>query len=188
MKRLRAAEQRLLAFSRSREQNRSEEPTEERQAAGDELDELTEAADEPRPDERKERKRVNAELQQDEDDAGVRLGPLSAMTGPDEPVWIAVPLRSEGEEGEQRAEEQAVSHESETQEPHVAAVRDDKHVHRQLPEDRAAGRPQAEMGVSTAQHCHMVTDCSRRISSRSLGDCLCLCIGLRVTGWTKKAG
>ena len=121
--------------------------------SGSELDELAGVMDESRQELRRSRDRVNDEVrQQEDDDSDVRLGPVPVSTGPAEPVWIAVPLRREGEEGEQRAEEQqAVSEEVQQQRVGEAGEKDDKHIHRQLPEDRATGRPEKETGVSAAQ-------------------------------------
>ena len=153
MERLNASEQRLLAFIHGRQQSSNQEITNKREASGAELEEVAGETDELGQQADSHRTEVNDELQQEEDDTGVRLGPIPVPTGPEEPVWIAVPLRGEGEEGEQRAEEQqAVKQDPPLPEQREAAARDGKHIHGQLPEDKAAGRPERETGVSTAPH------------------------------------
>jgi len=151
---VKTAEQRLLAATHGRQQKSNAGSVEERDASGRELDELAGGTDEPRQETMTRQSGVNDEVkqQQEDEDTDVRLGPIPVVAGPAEPVWIAVPLRSEGVEGEQRAEEQqaASEHAQQQQQAGEAEVKDDKHIHRQLPEDRATGRPEKETGVSTA--------------------------------------
>ena len=140
MQRVKAAERRLLDFTRAQRQPDS----------GRELDELACEADELHQQARLVRDKVNAEVRQ-EGDTDVRLGPIPVPIGPEEPVWIAVPLRGEGEEGEQRAEEQAGSgaqQEKEQRDMQAAETKENEHIHGRLPEDRATGHPEKETGVS----------------------------------------
>ena len=146
MEKVRAAEQQLLALLRSREQSGVSSSSLDSATSGEELDELAAEADRLRQELGGGRGAASNEVEQGADDTEVRLGPIPVETGPREPVWIAVPLRSEGEEGEQRAEEQQAAQDSAQEQAQQAAgaSKDEQHIHRRQADDKPAGQPEEE--------------------------------------------
>ena len=152
MEKVRAAEQQLLALLRSRERTGGSSSSLDSATSGEELDELAAEADKLRQELAGGRGAASSEVKQGADDTEVRLGPIPVETGPREPEWMAVPLRSEGEEGEQRAEEQQAAEDSAQEQAQQSAgtIKDEQHIHRRQADDRPAGQPEEETGVSTA--------------------------------------
>ena len=170
MQRITKAEQQLRRFAPQQQQQQQQQS-----ASSTELDDLTDEIADLKQSARTVREAGN-EVKQDEDENDVRLRPIPVVSGPEEPVWIAVPLRGEGEEGEQRAEEQAGSqaaaaaaatHDTPTT---ASDIKDDKHIHRHMSEDKATGRPEKETGVSRATPQH--TAPHRRPVSRAVTACV----------------
>ena len=189
MEKVEEVEEQLLAAVQNRQRTGSQESRSAMSVT--ELDELEDEAEQLRQERWRRRHRVNDEVQQEEEEQEeVRLGPVPVVTGPEEPVWLAVPLRGEGEEGEQRAEEQqAVGPNLQQQDSNEAAGKDDQHIHRQLPEDRPTGTPEKETGgVSTPQDTQHSTGQQPHMRTTSGYFCLIICAHAWLTDRSNQEG